>query len=214
MIPLLAAALCLGAYLNFTSVRSNYIELVSNRIETVARRIAADAHTALSLGLPLGGQTALTRSLNREADADTGISHIDVVGSTGTILFSTRPARQGDPFEGLPDDPLVRDALIATVFGTIEGAVVTYADRAVVNATLSGLARDIIRSAIATFVLGGLGIGLLILLSVRAMGRRVRARSQTSRGQQVPAETAYTIDAVDRAHDRLADRLGGSASAP
>lgn len=209
MLPLLAAALCLGAYLNFASVRTNYLALVSDRLDTVARRIASDAQMALSLGLPLGGQTVLDRTLVREKDADPGIETIDVVNSTGKILFSTDPAREGTTFERVVDDPLAREALIASGFGTVEGAVVSHADRKVVGETLDTLFQKVLTAAVATFVLGGLAIGVLVFLTVRVMGRRVTALSRTARGRSVPAETARTIDAVDRAHDQILKRLGG-----
>lgn len=209
MLPLLAAALCLGAYLNFASVRTNYLELVSDRLETVARWIAGDAHTALSLGLPLGGQTALERTLEREKAADPGIGIIDVVGSTGAILFSTDAARIGTQAARVTDDPLTREALIASVFGTVEGTVIAHASRTLVDETLDDLAFGILRAAAITFVLGALFIGILVLVSVRAMGRRVTALGETARGRLVPVETLPTIDAVDSEHDRFKARLGG-----
>jgi len=210
MVPLLAAALCLGAYLNFASVRTHYLELVSDRLETVARRIAADAQMALSLGLPLGGQTALDRTLMREAEADPGIEAIDVVSSTGAVLFSTDLARVGTPFVRVPDDPLAREARIATGFGTVEGAVVAHASAAEVRGALDALFREVLVAALLTFAVGVATIGLLVVISVRAMGRRVTALSPTAAGRMVPAETAATIDAVDRAHEAIAARLGGA----
>lgn len=209
MVPLLAAALCLGAYLNFASVRAHYLELVSDRLETVARRVAADAQMALSLGLPLGGQTALDRTLLREAEADPGIAAIDVVGSTGAILFSTDLANVGSQFEAVPDDPLAREALIASGFGTVEGAVVAHASAEEVRATLDTLFGEVLRAAVIIFALGVGAIGVLVAVSVRAMGRRVSALSPTAHGRMVPAETAGTIDAIDRAHEDIAARLGG-----
>ncbi len=213
MVPLLAAALCLGAYLNFASVRANYLDLVSDRVETVSRRIAADAQMALSVGLPLGGQTVLERLLEREKETDPGISRIEVVGSTGRILFSTDAARTGTRFERAPDGPLQRDAPIASPFGTVEGTVVTDAAPDVVAAAMDRLFRQILQVTLIAFALGVVTIGVLILVSVRAMGRRVMALSRTARGRMVPTEMVATIDEVDSAHDALTTRLGAGHAA-
>lgn len=214
MVPLLAAALCLGAYLNFASVRSNYLGLVSDRLETVARRIAADAQMALSLGLPLAGQSALDRTIEREAEADPGIERIEVVGSTGNIIFSTDERRIGSVVVRGPEGPLEREGMIASPFGTVEGVIVAYASPREVAATLDRLFSRVLWVTLATFGLGVLAIGVLIFVSVRVMGRRVMALGRTERGREVPAETLNTIDAIDRAHDAVAKRLGAGHGAP
>lgn len=213
MVPLLAAALCLGAYLNFASVRANYFDLVSDRIETVSRRIAADAQMALSLGLPLGGQTVLERLLEREKETDPGIARIEVVGSTGRILFSTDAARKGTQFDHGADGPLKRDAPIASPFGTVEGTVVTEAGPELVAAAIDRLFRQVLQMTLIAFGLGVVTIGVLILFSVRAMGRRVMALSRTARGRMVPTDMVATIDEVDEAHDAVAARLEGRHAA-
>lgn len=213
LVPLLAAALGLGAYLNFASVRTSYLGLVGERMEAVSRRIAADAHTALSLGLPLGGQTALERTLAREKEADPGIGAIDVTGSSGTILFSTDPARIGTAVDADPDDPLVRAALIATVFGTVEGDVYTHASRPYVTAQIDRVFGEIVRVALITFCAATLAIAALVILGVRALGRRLTALSPTARGRMVPAEMAPVVDAVDRMHDSLKQRMAGPDAA-
>ena len=214
MVPLLAAALCLGAYLNFASVRSHYLELVSDRLETVARRIASDAQMALSLGLPLGGQTTLDRTLERETEADPGIERIEVVGSTGKVLFSTDPARINATFVRGPESPLEREGMVASPFGTVEGVIVAYASQSEVDAAMDRLFRQVLWATLATFALGVVTIGVLIVVSVRAMGRRVMALGRTARGREVPTETLATIDAVDGAHDAILKRLGAGHGAP
>ncbi|GAB5375717.1 MAG: hypothetical protein AcusKO_21790 [Acuticoccus sp.] len=208
LVPLLAAALCLGAYLNYASVRTSYLGLVGERMEAVSRRIAADAHTALGLGLPLAGQSALERTLTREKEADPGIGVIDVVGATGRILFSTDPARIGSDNVEIPDDPLVRAAPIASVFGTIEGDVHAHASRSFVSGEIDRLFAKIGRATLLTFLCALVVIVLLILLSVRALGRRLTALSPTARGRMVPAEMAPVVDAVDSEHDTLKRRMG------
>ncbi|MEO1105455.1 MAG: hypothetical protein AAFW98_17255, partial [Pseudomonadota bacterium] len=124
MLPLVAATLVLGAYLNYASVRTNALEIFGDRLETAARRVAGDAQTALSLGLSLPGQSALARNLAREASADAVIGTIDVVDASGVVVFSNDLARVGKELDEAPDPLLSRQSPIVSPFGTVAGFVV------------------------------------------------------------------------------------------
>lgn len=208
LLPLVAAALCLGGYLNFASVRANYLELVDDRLAAAARRISSDAHTALSLGLPLAGQVALGRSLEREAAADPVIGRMDVVGASGTVLFSSDPAEVGRPFDFGDSQMVVRQAPIVSMFGTIDGAVLATASRARVDAELGRVGRVIAMATAMAVLIGALAIAGLVAISVRALGARLTAHRATSGGRLVPADMAATLDTIEAAHRPLADRLG------
>lgn len=205
LVPLLAAALALGAYLNYASVRNTYLEMVEARQASVARRIAEDAEVALSMGLPLPGQDALRRSLVREREADPLIASVDVLSATGRVLFSSDPARAGDRIEG--GASLLREAPVSSPFGTVEGRVVVRADGAAIEARLAELGRRIAWTAGIVFVIGTLAVAAVVLYSVSLLGRRVLAQGETAGGERVPAEALTAIAAVDEAHRRLAARL-------
>ncbi|MEM0908454.1 MAG: hypothetical protein AAGJ94_13885 [Pseudomonadota bacterium] len=207
MLPLIAAAIALGAYLAFASVRTNYVGLISDRLETVSRRIAADAQTALSLGLPLASQPTLLRNLTREKEADASLAVIDVVGATGTTLYSTDPQRVGQAFEAPQDDTIVGDAAIISEFGTVEGAIITTASRQKMNNALAGLARQVFWEALVVIGAAALGVVGLVWLTVRAMNQRLTTQADTQRGVRVPAESVETLNAIDAAHDGVARAL-------
>lgn len=208
LLPLVAAALCLGAYLNYASVRTNYLELVGDRLEAAARRIASDAHTALSLGLPLAGQTTLARSLEREKAFDPALARIDVVNAAGTVMFSSDPAAVGGQDGETDLAGVTRDVPIVSMFGTLEGDVVAVADTGQVAAELDRLAGRIVRTTVLTVVLGGLAVAGLVALSVRTLGTRITAHATTAGGRLVPSDMAPTIDAIEAAHGKAASRLG------
>ena len=107
LIPLVAASLALGSYLNYAGVRHNYLELVGARMSTVARRMANDAEVAMSLGVPLASQDVMNTALEREAEADPMILSVDVVADGGRVLFSSDPARR-DTAEPAADPAAIR----------------------------------------------------------------------------------------------------------
>lgn len=206
LVPLLAAALALGAYLNYASVRNTYLSMVESRQATTARRIAEDAEMALSMGLPLAGQEALVRSLVREREADPLIATVDVVSDAGVVLFSSEEGRGGVR----PADEAAlerREAPVVSPFGTVEGRVLVTADDAALGARLARLGRTIAWTAAAVFLAGTLAIALVVLLAVNLLGHRLLSRGRTAAGEMVPQDALPAIAAVDEAHRRLSARL-------
>lgn len=208
LLTLPGAALALGAYLNYASVRNSYIAMVTQRHAAVATRIAADAEVALSMGLPLAGQDALVRSLTREAEVDPLIASVEVLSSSGSVLHASDG---GSPTR--PRDPQVQwvvervKAPIATAFDTVEGVVVVQGNGAALSARLDRLARGIGVAALAAFLVGTALVVAVVFLAVRALRARLERRGTSESGEAVPSEVLPLFDEVDRAHAAVASRL-------
>lgn len=207
--PLMAASLALGAYLNYASVRNTYVTMVGERMEVVARRIAGDAQVALGFGLPLAGQDAIARTLAREAEADPLLLSVDVLSSSGTVLFSSDESRVGIIDPG-PSDTTAerRAAAILSPFETTEGTVVVRGSRAVIASALGELARSIRTVAIAAFAIGLGLIALIVALSMRSLVGRLTERAPTALGPDMPREVVPVFARIDTEHRALASRLG------
>ncbi|WP_157961605.1 hypothetical protein [Acuticoccus kandeliae] len=211
LLPLVAASLGLGGYLNYASVRNSYLEMVGERLETVAHRIAGDAQIALSMGMPLGGQDALERTLVRERDADSDLASVDVVSNTGLVLFSSDPSRKGN--QDVPDVSLAerRTADIVSPFETVDGTVVVRASREAIDGALNRLGRQILITVVIATIASALAVALVVTVAVRTLYGRLMDRRRTSAGRAVPAEMLEVIDAVDAAHRSIAERLAKGA---
>ncbi|RAI03897.1 hypothetical protein DLJ53_05350 [Acuticoccus sediminis] len=208
LIPLVAASLALGSYLNYAGVRHNYLELVGDRMSTVAERIANDAEVAMSMGVPLTSQDVMNRSLEREAAADPMVLSIDVVGSGGNVLFSSDPDRRGSEDRGDSAIAWRHFAPIDTAFGTNEGNVVVRASQQALDANVSDVGRSILWLSVLA-ILGGVAIvSVAVMLSVRALWHRLTDRAPTASGAMVPQEIRASIAAVDDEHRAVAERLG------
>lgn len=202
ILPLFVAALLLGAYLNYASVRSMYVNLVSDRLEASARRVATDAQTALSMGLPLAGQVALSRTAEREVAVDRAVGQLDVLDPRGVVLFSSNPDAVGEP-AAAPGALGSIEAPIGSAFGTLEGAAVTRADATQISMTLSTLFGGIARASIVALVVAGAAIAIIIAVLVRILAMRLLRTGRMASGHVVPTEAVAVFDAVDTAHDAL-----------
>ena len=202
LLPLLVVTLVLGAYLNYASVRASYIDLTGERFETVTRRIANEAHTALSLGLPLKGQAALERTLERERTSDAAIGALRVATIDGTVLFESGAA-EGDGFA--TTNETLRSAIIISQFGTIEGEVLAIADPARVAAALAPLAPRVVSTAVIVGVAGALVLIVLVSLGVRGAVRRLLGPEGAE--DRVPPETEAALAAITREQDAIAAQL-------
>jgi len=206
--PVVLAAVALGAYLNYGSIRQSYLDMVGDRLETVARRVASDSESALSIGIPLAGQATLSRLLQREREADLVLSSIDVVDATDTILFSSDKSRIGMKETTDPELTLDRSAAIQNAFETTEGTVVVRASRAVLDSELQELADGIEHVAIYAMLAALFGSFAAVLLGLRVLWARVSNTAETAGGQIVPKETVATFRMVDDAHRSIARQLG------
>lgn len=90
-----AAFLCLGAYLSYDALHSNAEDSVRSRFELSAQRVALTAERAMGTGLELSTQTTLPALLRRAIDQDAAMVSFDVVDARGVVLFSADPSRVG-----------------------------------------------------------------------------------------------------------------------
>ena len=208
LIPLVAASLALGSYLNYAGVRHNYLELVWARMSTVAQRIANDGEVAMSMGVPLVSQDVMNLTLEREAAADPMMLSADVVSDGGTILFSSDPARRGAQDAGDTAIAWRRTAPISTAFGTSEGEVVVRASRQAINDNLADLGRSVLWTSVAAILACIAAVCGVVLFSVRGLWRRLTERAPTASGAMVLVEVGPSIAAIDDEHRRVAERLG------
>ncbi|MGX1308547.1 hypothetical protein AB7M35_003305 [Amorphus suaedae] len=212
--PVVLAAVALGAYLNYGSIRQSYLDMVGSRLETVARRIGSDAEAALSIGIPLAGQATLPRLLQREREADPILLSIDVTDTSGAILYSSDPERVGK--RETADSAVSEDrfAEIENAFATSAGTVAVRASRAALNQELDTLAESIQRTALIAMVAALVGSFAAVLLGLRVLWTRVSRTAQTTDGAVVPRETVATFRMVDEAHRAIARQLAGAERAP
>src|SRR5437016_3790990 len=96
-------AMALAAYMNFSGVRSAYLDLIRSRMAMMADDIAKDVAAAHELGIRLAEQTTLPGVLARQAAADPLMLSIDVVSEAGETLFSSDRARLGRPDDAAHD---------------------------------------------------------------------------------------------------------------
>lgn len=211
--PVVLAAVALGAYLNYGSIRQSYLDMVGARLETVARRIGSDAEAALSIGIPLAGQATLPRILQREREADSILLSIDVTDVSGAILHSSDPERVGKTEVVDLDTSEDRSADIQNAFETSAGTVVVRASRAILNQELGTLADGIQRTAMFAMIAALIGSFAAVLLGLRVLWTRVSRTAQTDDGAVVPRETVATFRMVDEAHRAIARQLSGEEPA-
>ncbi|MDF2233944.1 hypothetical protein P2H44_15390 [Albimonas sp. CAU 1670] len=179
-LPVFAAiigfAMALAAYLNFSGVRTAYLDLVRARADMIATDIAADATAAQGFGIRLSEQRTLAELLARQAATDPLILSIDVTAPDGRILFSSAATRVGEtePPEG--EDPAFRQAQpVIGALGQPAGEVLVRLDDAAMDATVAELRRDVLWGAApagAGAVLTGCLLALALLSRLRAKARR------------------------------------------
>tara|TARA_R110002020_G_scaffold57582_5_gene158288 strand:- start:1186 stop:1872 length:687 start_codon:yes stop_codon:yes gene_type:complete len=211
--PVVLAAVALGAYLNYGSIRQSYLDMVGARLETVARRIGSDAEAALSIGIPLAGQATMQRLLHREREADDILLSIDVTDMSGSILYSSDPERVGRIETTNADISEDRSVNIQNAFETSAGTVVVRASRKILDRELGTLADGIQRTALFAMLAALIGSFAAVLLGLRVLWTRVSRTAQTDDGAVVPRETVATFRMVDEAHRVIARQLAGDDGA-
>jgi hypothetical protein len=163
-------AMTLAAYMNFSGVRSAYLDLIRARMAVMADGIGRDIAAAQELGIRLSEQTTLPAVLERQAGADPLMLSIDVISESGAILFSSDKGRigranasGGDAIAFRYEKPVVND------FGAPVGTVVVRLDRAHIDSEVLGLRRDILAEAVPAglaAVAAGSLICLLLLMRI------------------------------------------------
>ncbi|WP_339947602.1 hypothetical protein [uncultured Albimonas sp.] len=197
-LPVFAAiigfAMALAAYLNFSGVRTAYLDLVRARAGMIARDIAADASAAQGFGIRLTEQRTLAELLARQAATDPLILSIDVTTPDGRVLFSSAPARAGAPAPPAGEDAAFRQAEpVIGALGAPVGEVLVRLDGATMDATVAGLRRDVLLGAVPAG-LGAVATGCLLALALLS---RLRARARR-------ASAAEHADMIAEAENEMA----------
>lgn len=188
-------AVALGAYMNFSGVRSAYVDLIQSRLGIIADDVERDILSAVSVGIPITEQITLPELLARQAGADKAIVSIDVDTSDGVILFSSVGDRHGarHQVDGSTFD--VRRQVLND-FGASLGSVVVRYDRKAMVSRIDGFADSVMVSAIPA------GIGAMLAGSLAAfliVGRLYRRASALARddGQDAVARAQQALAAVE-----------------
>ncbi|WAP67629.1 class I SAM-dependent methyltransferase [Jiella pelagia] len=183
-------AMILAAFLNFSGVRTAYLDLIRSRMAMTAGAIATDIAKASSLGIRLPEQTTLPDLLARQSSAEPLLLSIDVEGSEGDILFSSDPARTGTLDDIAGDTGAFRHRQdVANDFGAPVGAVVVRLDRAAIDATIDKLRVDILTAAVPAG-LGAVVAGCLIALLLLTRLHRIARRASDGRAGAEPLGSA------------------------
>ncbi|MEO1194109.1 MAG: hypothetical protein AAFY02_20305 [Pseudomonadota bacterium] len=166
-----AAALALGAYLNYGSVRAAYMGQVESRMNATGTAMVHDAETSISFGIPLEGQETLGPLLERILETDPALEILDVLNSSGVILHSSDPERIGETLDLFDDEGLQLNLAIANDFGGEAGSLRLIADQALLERNLEATAAAVRDAALyALFV--ALALAVLAVLALLSGARR------------------------------------------
>lgn len=144
------AALILTALLNYFKFEKAVTNVIASRFVVTVNGLQGDVENAMNLGLSLAELRDLQQLIEREERSDDQIMAIEIADTSGTILFSTDPARLETPlpedwvrtmsrseggiwqesFEGNP----VLGATLRNTFGQVAGAVMLRYNKSAVSA--------------------------------------------------------------------------------
>ncbi len=201
-----AAALALGAYLNYGSVKAAYLTQVDSRLHAIGVGIVADIETSISFGIPLAGQETLGPLLERELEVDPSLSAIDILGSDGTILHSSDPARVGQLIPML-DDPQQRLVVpVLNDFGGEAGSVRILVNLEVLDANLDSTAITVRNAAIYSLLTALVMAVLSLAILLSGAQRRAKEAGHLASADEA-AGASWAFLEVDRAQSAVEERL-------
>jgi hypothetical protein len=189
---IIGLAMALAAYMNFSGVRSAYLDLIRSRMAMMAEGIGNDISAARALGIRLTEQTTLTELLARQAAADPLTLSIDVAADDGAIVFSSDRSRVGEPDAAALDAQAFRhEQRIVDDLGEPVGTVVVRLDRAAMDGEIDRLRFDVLSGAVPAG-LGAVAAGSLICLLLLANLHRRARRSADGGADDDPIVRAAT----------------------
>ncbi len=206
-------SVALGAYMNYSSVRTAYLDAIHSRMHVVAADIVQVIETAQSLGIALAAQHMLPPLLEERYHASPLLQSIDVFGAQHRILFSSAAARVGVVLDQpiLQNNPYREVEPIVNTLGITTGGLLLRFDRKAIAHQLRELAGAIIdaalRAVLAALAIGGGGIMLLL----------IRLRHKSASPAELVARNPATRDAVaviTNVHEQIereASTFGGPA---
>jgi hypothetical protein len=168
-------AMALAAYMNFSGVRSAYLDLIRSRMSMMAEDIANDIMTANEIGIRLSEQTTLPALLARQTVTDPLMLSIDVVSDDGDTLFSSDATRTGRKDDAVSDTGAFRHVRqIVNNFGAPVGAVVVRLDRADIDERIDSLRFDIMTGALPAGLAAVIAGSLVCLVLLTFLHRHAR----------------------------------------
>lgn len=197
---IVALAMALGAYMNFSGVRGAYLDLIESRMALVAGDVSTVVEAAVSVGIAASEQVTLPDLLARQAAADDLIIAIDLLDPDGAILFSSDPERTPGVVAPTVGAAPAMVAPIVNDFGVTVARVMVLYDSARPNQAIQGFGETILADAVPISI-GALVVGSIACFLVLSLLHRRAVRATTSR----PG------DAVTQAEDAIAAVAIGSA---
>jgi len=190
-------AIFLAAYMNFSGVRSAYLDLIRSRMAMIAEEIGGDITAADSLVIGLAEQATLPRLLVLQASSDPRMLSIDVAAEDGRVLFSSDIDRVGMPDEAAADAGAFRlQQRLVNDFEAPVGTVVLRLDRSAMDAEIDGLRFDILRGAVPA-ALGAILAGCLLCLGLLThLHRRARQSAEARTGDDPISRAAAEMSGL------------------
>lgn len=178
---ILGFAVFLAAYMNFSGVRSAYLDIIRSRMAMTAQSIGNDISTASTLGIPLAEQVTLPDLLARQAAADPLTLSIDILSDGGKVVFSSDPERTGSQDAASGDIGAFRyEDHVTNDFGASIGSVVVRLDRSSITSEVDRLGFDILNGAIPTGLVAVVVGSLICLLLFMTLRRQARYAAEGS----------------------------------
>lgn len=192
----------LGAYMNYSSVRTAYLGAIHSRLQVVADGIRHVIETAQSLGIGLAAQPTLTPLLKERHQVSPLLLSIDVYNTQHRVLYSSAPARVGSRLSATA----IRNGTYREVepvvnnLGLTTGGLLLRFDRKLIDQKLNGLAWAVLDATLpALFGALAIGCGGVMLLLIRLRRQTTSADDLVARNPTVRAAIAE----ITAAHERL-----------
>lgn len=188
-------AMFLAAYMNFSGVRSAYLDLIRSRMAMMAEGIGTDISTAHALGIRLSEQTTLPNLLTRQAATDPLMLSIDVASDDGAVVFSSDATRVGAQDVASTDGVAFRhERRIVNDFGAPVGAVIIRLDRSAIDKTVAQLRFDILNGAVPAGLGAVVAGSLICLLLLVRLHRRARQSASDQADDDAIARAAIEME--------------------
>ncbi|MEJ8571567.1 hypothetical protein [Microbaculum marinum] len=188
-------AMALGAYMNYSGVRSAYLDLIASRMHMVLDDVAANVESAVSVGIPPAEQTTLPALLTRLVEADPLIRSISVVAPDGEVLFGS--GSEADRTATPDADSFEVGRTVTNDFGAPVVDLHVRYDRQAPTEKIDAFATAVLADAIPAGLLAALAGSLAALLILRRLhGRAART---------VNHGIVDTIDIANREVEKLGE---------
>jgi len=180
-------AMALGAYMNFSGVRTAYLDLIGSRMTLVADEVGTVVEAAVSVGIPPAEQVTLPALLGRQAEADPLILSIDVAAPDGRILFSSTEDRAMQSGAVEEPDVLVLTRTVRNDFDVTVAQVQVHYDRALPGGQVNRFGRAVLADALPAGLAAVLAGSLAAFLVLSHLHRRATRATDEGSGDAIEA---------------------------